>query len=99
MSEGLDGQTKGTGKSEVSNLEVSLTIDEEVLRFEVSVDDASGVAVVDAVDELEEEEFDLVGGHGVLVLTQVFLHVIFHDFKDQVEFLLAGDVDDLFESD
>lgn len=99
MGEGLDGQTEGTGKSKVSNLEVSLTIDEKVLRFEVSVDDASGVAVVDAVDELEEEELDLVRGHGVLVLTQIFLHVVLHDFKDQVKLLLAGDVNHLFESD
>jgi hypothetical protein len=76
MREGFDGKTEGSGESEVSDFEGSLSVDEKILRFEVSVNDSAGVAVVDAVAELIKEEFDLVGGHGVFVLAQVFLHVV-----------------------
>ena len=53
------------------------------------MDNPSGVAVVDAVAELVDEEFGLVGAEGVLVLLHVLLEVVIYKFKDEVEFLFG----------
>ena len=57
------------------------------------------MAVVDAVAELEEEEFDVVGGHGKFVLAEIFFHVVFYQFKDEIEFLFGGHVNNFAESE
>jgi hypothetical protein len=81
MSECFDGQAEGSGKSEVSEFQSSTFIYEKVLGFEISVDDPSGVAVVESVAELIDKEFDLVGSHGGFVLAHVFFEVIVDQFK------------------
>jgi hypothetical protein len=40
----------------------TIFVNKKVLRFEISVDDSSGVAEVDTIDQLEHEKFDLVAG-------------------------------------
>lgn len=50
--------TKGAGKTEIGELEVALLVDEEVLGLEIAVQDAVGVAVLDAVAKLEHELAD-----------------------------------------
>lgn len=50
--------TKGAGETEIGELEVALLVDEEVLGLEVAVQDAVGVAVLDAVAKLEHELAD-----------------------------------------
>lgn len=47
--------TESTRKTKVSQLEVTLLVDEQVLWLEISVQNAVGVAVVDAANELEGE--------------------------------------------
>jgi hypothetical protein len=92
MREGLDGETEGPGKSKVSDLEGSGPVNEQILRFEVPMDDPAGVAVVYAVAKLVEEQLHLVSSHGMFVLTQIFLHVVFDQLEDEVEFLLTRNV-------
>lgn len=46
------GHTKRPSKSEVGELDVAVVVDEQVLRFEVAMQDAVTVHVVDAVQEL-----------------------------------------------
>jgi hypothetical protein len=84
MRECFNRDTKGSSKSKICDFEGSLPVNEKILRFQVSMHDSAGMAVVDAVAELVEEELDLVGGHGMFVLTQVFLHVVVDEFKNQV---------------
>lgn len=81
MSQRLDGQAKGSGQPKISNLESSRLVNEQILRLEVAVDDASGVAVVESVAKLIEEKLDLIAGHGLLVLSHVFLEVVVHQLK------------------
>ena len=50
--------TKGAGKTEIGELEVALLVDEEVLGLEIAVQDAVGVAVLDAIAKLEHELAD-----------------------------------------
>ena len=57
------------------------------------MDDAAGVAVVDAIAELVEEQFDLILAHGGFVLAQPFFEVVVDEFEDKVEFFFCGNVD------
>lgn len=50
--------TKGAGKTEIGELEVALLVNEEVLGLEIAVQDAVGVAVLDAIAKLEHELAD-----------------------------------------
>lgn len=56
---GAEGHAEGAGEAEVADLEVAVGGDEEVLGFEVAVEDSVGVAVADAGEELMGEFLDL----------------------------------------
>lgn len=55
MSQGLDGETEGSGQAKVSNLEGSSLINEQILRLEIAMDDAPRVAVIESIAKLIEE--------------------------------------------
>jgi len=57
---GAQRDAEGAGQAEVGELEVAFFVDEEVLGLEVAVQDAVGVAVADAVQELRGEFLDLI---------------------------------------
>jgi hypothetical protein len=52
------GYTKGTRKTEISKLEIAFTINEKVLRLEITVKDAVTVAVSDSFAQLAHELLD-----------------------------------------
>jgi len=60
MSQSLNGQSESSGKPKISDFESASAINEQILRFEVSMNDSSGVAVVDSVAQLVEKQFDLI---------------------------------------
>ena len=62
------------------------------------MDDAPGVAEVDAVHQLEHDESDLVGSDGSFIGRQVSLQVVFGIFKDQMQFFFHGQVEDVLET-
>jgi hypothetical protein len=47
--------TKGSGETKVGELEVTVLVDEQVLRLEISMEDPVGVAVVQSLDQLQRE--------------------------------------------
>jgi hypothetical protein len=51
--------TEGAGQTKIGQLQVALLVDEQVLRLEITVKDAVGVAVARALEELEGELLDL----------------------------------------
>jgi hypothetical protein len=55
---GAQGHAEGTGKTEISKLQVSFTVDEQVLWLQVAVQDAVTVAVPDALAQLAHELLD-----------------------------------------
>ena len=63
------------------------------------MDDASGVAVVDAVAELIEEQFDLILSHGGFVFSQPLLEIVLYQLKDEGEFLFSRNVDNFAETE
>ena len=46
------------------------------------MNNSSGMAVVDPIDKLEEEEFDLVSGDGVFMFGHILLHIIVKEIKN-----------------
>jgi len=56
---GTEGDAEGAGEAEVGEFKIAFFVDEEVLGFEVAVQDAVGVAVAGAEEELVGEFLDL----------------------------------------
>jgi hypothetical protein len=52
---GPQRDTKGSGETEIGELEVSILVDEQVLRLEISMEDSVGVAVIETFNQLERE--------------------------------------------
>ena len=50
----FDGQTEGPSEPEISELDDSVLVNEQILRFEVAVEDAVRVAVENALEDLVE---------------------------------------------
>ncbi len=68
------------------------------MRLEITMDDSPGVAVVESIAELVEEELHLIAAHRLLVLTHVLLQVVVHQLKHKVQLLFSRDVDDFAET-
>lgn len=63
------------------------------------MDDSSGVAEVDAIDELEHEEFDLITGDVGRVDFEIFFEIIVGKLKDEVELFFGRAVNDIHEAE
>ena len=55
VGEGVDGDPKGAGETKVGEFELAFVIDQEVLRFEVAVEDTVVVAEGNALEKLVHE--------------------------------------------
>lgn len=58
-----------------------MAIDKKVLRFEIPMNDPSRMAEVDAIDELEHEQSNLLLGYGIFVLGKILLEIVVCVFK------------------
>lgn len=52
VGQSLDGDTKSSGKTEISELDGTILVDQKILGLQVSVNDSSRVAVVDTLEDL-----------------------------------------------
>ena len=99
VGEGVDGDAKRTSETKIGEFELAFVIDEEVLGFQVAVQNTIFVAKGNALKELVHEGFDgdvielTASAPGIHVFLQIFVHV----FEDQHEFVLG--VDDIMEGD
>lgn len=55
MSESLNRNAEGSSESEISNFEIASPIHQQILGFEIPVNNPSRVAVVDTIDKLVQE--------------------------------------------
>lgn len=62
-------------------LEFAPVVDEQVLRLEVSVEDASAVAIGQPPQQLEQEDAHIVGVEHVIALVHVLLQVALQILK------------------
>jgi hypothetical protein len=59
VSVSAERDTKGASQTKIGQLQVALLVDEQVLRLEIAVQNAVGVAVTGALEELKRELLDL----------------------------------------
>lgn len=63
------------------------------------MDNASRMAKVDAVDELEHDEAYLVLSDRVLILREIFFKIVLRILKHQMQLLLTGGIDDVHKTE
>ena len=63
------------------------------------MDDPPGMAVVDPIDKLVEEQFQLIRADSMFMLRHVFLQIVIDEVKDEVKLLLGWDIANLSEPD
>lgn len=79
---------KGAGKTEVSDFEVAVFVNEEVLGLEVAVEDAVGVAVAYALEKLKGKLLDLLRSNVSNSGNTLSLDAHYHSFAEtKVAFL------------
>eukprot|EP00341_Mesodinium_pulex_P003170 CAMPEP_0116965096 /NCGR_PEP_ID=MMETSP0467-20121206/48996_1 /TAXON_ID=283647 /ORGANISM="Mesodinium pulex, Strain SPMC105" /LENGTH=87 /DNA_ID=CAMNT_0004654237 /DNA_START=131 /DNA_END=394 /DNA_ORIENTATION=+ len=79
------------GESEVDEFHVALTVDHDVFRFQVAVDDASTLQLPDALQELQR----VVGKHALPVaqfdgLAEVIETAAVDEFADELDLVFVG---------
>lgn len=95
----VDGDAKGTGEAKIGQLQLALVVDQQILGFEVAVENSVLVAKGDPLQQLVHEgpDRDVVqlaaGAARVHVFLQIFIHILEHEH----EFVLG--VDDVMEGD
>jgi len=75
-----------SGQAEVAYFQVTITVDQQVARLEISVKNARRVEVLKATQDLVEEELDVLFRQG-LVGFNYLGEVSFHEFSHNVEFV------------
>ena len=91
--------TKGTGETKVTQLELALRVDEQVLRLEIAVQDLVLVTEGRALEKLVHEGADDVGAKraAVAVLVHVPLEIAVAELENERELGLG--VDHVVEAD
>lgn len=99
VGKGINRDAKGTGKTEVGQLQLAAVVDEQVLGLEIAVEDAGLVAESNALEQLVHEGLDggWVEGTAVTARVHVALEVLVHELKDEHELVLG--VDDIVQQD
>lgn len=95
MGESFDWNAKSPCQSEICYFQVTMLINEQILRFEVSVYDSPRMAVVEPIDDLKHEKFNVVRRQTVLVLREVLLQVVVHILEDQLKLFFRRNIDNL----
>jgi hypothetical protein len=98
MCQGLNWNRKRSSETEVTDLNISLLINQQILWFQIPMNDSLRVAVVDASEELVDHLLDLRLAHVLLVFPHVLLQVILDEFENQVKLLLLRLKHDLFQT-
>jgi hypothetical protein len=88
----LHGDSEGPSQTEVSQLEDSLSVDENVLGFEVSVEHFVLVTFACAVEQLVEEGLDVSVGHAIKTrgVNQTF-EVLVQELEDEGQIFIGVD--------
>ncbi len=99
VGEGVDGNTECAGQTEVCKLQLAASVDEEILRLQVAVQDAVVVAEGDATEELVHEglDRDVVQLAAIAARIHVFLQVLVHVLEYEHELVFG--MDDIVQGD
>ncbi len=96
MGVSFDRQTKGSSETEISQFYFgSSAVNQQILGFEVSVEDPSLVEVADGLDDLIEKRLDLLRRELPCFSLHKFFEVVFQVLEYQPQLVLR--VQDFFE--
>lgn len=93
VGKGIDRNTKSAREPEISELELALVVDEQILGFQVAVQHSVFMAEGDSLQKLVHERFDgdIVQLTATSAGIHVFLQILVHVFEDQHEFVFGVD--------
>ena len=99
VGESVDRNTKSSGKTKISEFELTFIVDEEILRFQVPVKNAVFVAKGDPLEQLMHERADCeivelaAATSRIHIFFEVFVHVFKHEHKlvFRVDHIMKGD--------
>lgn len=93
VGEGVDRDTKSSRQTEITKFQLSLAVDQEVLGFEIPMQDSVLVAEVDPLEELVHERLDehWLEGSPVAFRVHVLLQIAVHVVEHQHELILCVD--------
>ena len=85
MGEGADGRNERTGQTEIGQLQATITGDEDVLRFQISMHDPSDVAVFETFQHLVGVRLDELSGKRTIGGLEILLEILIDEFKYEVQ--------------
>lgn len=87
----VDGDAEGSSKTEIGQFELAFAVDEEILGFQVAVQDAILVAEGDTLEQLVHERFDgnEVELTALATAVHIFLKVFVHVLEHKHQFILG----------
>lgn len=97
MGESSGGDGRSSGEAKICQFQLSFAVDEEILRFEIAMEDFSSVDERQAPQELEEENLGVAGEETVRIVLQILGEIHLQILKDKGERRLL--VNDLVEGD
>lgn len=97
VGEGVDRDAKRPRQSKVTQFQLSLLVDQQVLRFEIAMQDSILMAEGDAFEQLVHKGLDrgLVQLSSIAAGIHVFLQILIHVFEDKHQLVFR--VDDIVE--
>lgn len=82
MSVGFHWETECSCKTEISEFDVTIFVDKQVLGLKVSVHNSVGMAISCCLKDLVREAFDFMCGEWATYLSHILFQVILAIFKD-----------------
>lgn len=89
MGKVLDWDTKGPSKTEISQLQSALAVNQQVLWLQISVQDFVLVALGRSVEQLVQEGLDIAFRQWALVVIQQLLQILVQELKHQRQLLVC----------
>ena len=103
MSQSLYWNSKSPGKAEICDFQNSWikkidtwAVNENILGFEVSMNNSSWVAEIDPVDKLEHYEPYLLLRNGVFIRGQIFFEILLSILKHQMQLFFDWEVNNVY---
>jgi hypothetical protein len=88
MSVGLHRQTKCASQAEICKFDVSIFVNQQILRLQISVHDSMRVAIGCGLENLVCETLDFMGWQRATYLPHVLLEIVLTILEDQVQLIL-----------
>jgi hypothetical protein len=110
MGQSTNRYTEGSSKTKISKLDLSILINQEILRLQISMDNSLAVTMVKSIEDLIKiwlsyirrkrgtSYLNHVRSQVVLILIQVSFQILVQEFKDKIQLLLGRIVNNILKT-